>query len=166
MIFGIETSLGMNGAFFAAENAPVQPMPPYDPTGWYWMMGMLWLSSAATTVAWAWMLYHCYRHEPDREFWFWVMILIPPAAVVYFFARWLPGGNAKLPKSWQRWSRGREIEQLDVAARQIGNPHQWVQLGDALRDVGRFPAAIAAYDKALAKEADNVQALWARGSRI
>jgi hypothetical protein len=163
MTIGALAALGMGGLLFAEETPPVQPMPPYDLTPWYWMIATAWVVSAITTVCWVWMLYHCYRHEPDREFWFWVMIFIPPAAVVYFFARWLPGDSATMPKGLKRWSRGREIEQLDIAARQIGNPHQWVQLGDALRDVGRFDEAAAAYDKALAKEADNIQALWGAG---
>ncbi len=147
------------------------PLPPETPPDLGWLP-WLWLFSSviwlATTLGWIWMLVHCYQHEPDREFWFWVMILIPPAAMVYFFVRWLPsrgGGGAAIPKGLKRWSRGREIQQLEVAAQQIGNPHQWIQLGDALRDVGRFAEAAEAYDKALAKEADNIQALWARGSR-
>jgi hypothetical protein len=132
--------------------------------GWLlWIWPLMWLFSALFVPFWVWMLWHCYKNEPDREFWFWMMLLIQPAAVVYFFARWLSGGGATLPKGLKRWTRGREIEQLEIAARQIGNPHQWIQLGDALRDVGRYAEAAAAYQTALAKEADNIQALWGAG---
>lgn len=162
MAFRVQSTLWFNALVLAVEDAPPQPVV-YDFTGLYWMSlfwSLFWLVGVPF---WVWMLWHCYKHEPDREFWFWVMLFIQPAALVYFFARWLPGGGTKMPKGLKRWSRSREIEQLEIAARQIGNPHQWIQLGDALRDVGRFAEAADAYQKALAKEADNIQALWGAG---
>ena len=163
MTLGVQIAAGWAGCLFAAEPPPPQPMP--DLGWWPWIWFLSWLFSILCLPFWVWMLWHCYRHEPDREFWFWVMIFIPPAAMVYFFARWLPGGGGgtAMPKGLKRWTKGREIEQLQTAARQIGNPHHWIQLGDALRDVGRYAEATQAYEKALAKEADNIQALWGAG---
>ncbi|OYW33992.1 MAG: hypothetical protein B7Z51_00245, partial [Methyloversatilis sp. 12-65-5] len=46
------------------------------------------------------------------------------------------------------------------AAEQIGNPHQFIQWGDALREVGQLDRANAAYAKALAKDPKSLQALW------
>ncbi len=163
MIFGAQSAAETFALLFAAEDVPTSPAAP-DLTGLYLLTAVFSLISLVTTAGWVWMLWHCYRHEPDREFWFWVMIFIPPAALFYFFLRWLPGENASLPQGLKRWTRGREIEQLEIAARQIGNPHQWVQLGDALREVGRYRDAAGAYDKALAKEPDNIQALWGAGA--
>jgi tetratricopeptide (TPR) repeat protein len=68
-----------------------------------------------------------------------------------------------MPSGFRRFTRGREIERLAVAAHQIGNAHQFVQWGDALRDVKQFDAAASAYASALAKEDDNRQALWGAG---
>ena len=165
MTYGAPAAVVFSGLLFAVDEVPMQPVPHMPPelARWYWMMMALSIVSVFTTAGWVWMLWHCYKNEPDREFWFWVMIFLPPAAVLYFIVRWLPGGNAPVPKGLKRWTRGREIEQLEIAVRQIGNPHQWIQLGDALRDVGRYGEAAEAYDKALAKEADNIQALWGAG---
>lgn len=162
MDFRANAAFWWSGLLLAVEEGPPQPVMP-DLGWWYWYITAISLISLLFVPFWIWMLWHCYKHEPDREFWFWVMIFIQPAAIVYFFARWLPGGQATLPKGLKRWSRSREIEQLEIAARQIGNPHQWIQLGDALRDVGRYAEAADAYQKALAKEADNIQALWGAG---
>lgn len=164
MIFGLQTTAFRAGCLFAAENPTPPPGGQPDLGWWPWLWFLYWLISVLCVPAWIWMLWHCYRHEPDREFWFWVMLLIPPAAIVYFFARFLPGsGGDAMPKGLKRLSKGREIEKLETAARQIGNPHQWIQLGDALRDVGQYSEAAEAYEKALAKEDDNIQALWGAG---
>lgn len=166
MSLGFEAIAGLAGWGLVLADVPPPPPPQQiDTTALLLMSALGLITSAVTTVGWIWMLVHCYRHEPDREFWFLVMTLIPPAALVYFFIRWLPSHSdgSPTPKPLKRWSRGREIEQLEIAAKQIGNSHQWIQLGDALRDVGRFDEAATAYEKALAKENDNIQALWGAG---
>lgn len=165
MTFGFNAIAAMGEPMLVLADVP-PPQQQVDLTGFYLAMVIGWVIWIVTTVGWIWMLVHCYRHEPDREFWFLVMIFIPPAALAYFFLRWLPSNSSgtSTPKSLKRWSRGREIGQLEIAARQIGNPHQWIQLGDALRDVGRFDEAADAYEKALAKEENNIQALWGAGA--
>ena len=62
--------------------------------------------------------------------------------------------------SGRRRSRGREIDRLEIAAQQIGNAHQFVQLGDALRETGKFEKACQAYASALDKDPENRQGLW------
>lgn len=110
---------------------------------------------------WVWMLAHCYQFEPDREFWFWVILIIWPAAVVYFFARWLPGSNASAGGGgFKAFGRGGELRRLEIAAKQIGNAHQFIQWGDGLREAGRMPEAADAYAQALKKDADSLPALW------
>ncbi len=153
----------MNAGLRLLADAPPPQQPLPNPAFWTWVLFAYWVLGPLITGFWIWMLWHCYNNEPDRQFWFWVMLFIQPAAVIYFFTRFLSHSGSGLPKGLKRWSRGKEIEQLETAARQIGNAHQWVQLGDALRDVGRFPEAIEAYEKALAKEADNIQALFGAG---
>ena len=60
----------------------------------------------------------------------------------------------------RRWTRGQELARLETAAIQIGNPHQFIQWGDALRDIGLLDQAATAYQRALAKEPHNLPALW------
>lgn len=107
-----------------------------------------------------WMLVECWRKDPDSAFWFWIVLIVPFAEIVYFFVRWLPAGGTRLPRGLRKWSRGRDLARLEAAARQIGNPHQWVQLGDALREINEFARARQAYERALARDPRDAQALW------
>jgi len=110
---------------------------------------------------WCWMLWHCLRTEPDKHFWLWVMLIAQGIGpVAYFFVRYLPSTNHRAPDFLRRWTRGRELTRLETAAAQIGNAHQFVQWGDALRDVGKLDQAADAYRRALTKEPQNMQALW------
>lgn len=123
--------------------------------GGFGLLGLLY------TAFWAWMLWHCIRTEPDRHFWLWLLIIVPGVGpIVYFFTRFLPAANYQGPDFLRRWTRGRELSRLETAAIQIGNPHQFIQWADALRDVGMLDEAAKAYDRALAKEPQNLQALW------
>ncbi|MEZ6050153.1 MAG: tetratricopeptide repeat protein [Planctomycetaceae bacterium] len=111
-----------------------------------------------------WMGIYCYRNDPERYLWMWLIIFFRPlGAVIYFFARWLPGANVKAPGFMHRLTRKRDINRLQIAAQQIGNPHQYIELGDALRETGQWDQALNAYLKALQKDAENPQALWGAG---
>jgi hypothetical protein len=112
---------------------------------------------------WVWMLVHCARHDPERHFWLWILFIgNVPAAVIYFLVRWLPGasvssgGGALLG----RWTKRRQIPRLEAAARNIGNPHQFVELAEALRETGKLDRAADWYTKALSRDADYLPALW------
>lgn len=108
-----------------------------------------------------WMLIHCSQNEPDRFFWIWIILVIQPfGAIAYFILRYLPAKEFPAPAFLRKWTRGREILRLETAAEQIGNPHQFVLWGDALREVGSLDRARSAYERALKKEPDNLQALW------
>ena len=117
-----------------------------------------------STVFPIWMAIDCIRNDEEKGMWFWIILCFPCfGACVYFFTRYLPRGNFKTPAFISNMRRGREIKQLEIAAKQIGNPHQFVLLGDALRDTGKWNSAADAYDDALQKEPDNIQALWGAG---
>jgi len=118
----------------------------------------LWLVAIAF---WAWMLYDCIRHEPERDTWLWVVILLNlPGAVIYFFVRYLPRLKVAPPPFLGRWMRRRELWRAEAATRNIGNPHQFVELGDILRETGQFARAAEAYQQALEEDPTNAQALW------
>ncbi|MCA9108807.1 MAG: PLDc N-terminal domain-containing protein, partial [Planctomycetaceae bacterium] len=60
-----------------------------------------------------WMAIWCYRNDPDRYLWLWLIIIIQPIGpIIYFFARWLPGANVKAPGFMHRLTRKRDINRL------------------------------------------------------
>ncbi|MEZ5941773.1 MAG: tetratricopeptide repeat protein [Planctomycetaceae bacterium] len=121
------------------------------------------VSSLAYFAFLIWMVVYCVRRDPDQGRWLWILLIFQPfGPFIYFFARYLPSASFRLPGFLKRWSRGGEIRRLEIAAAQIGNPHQYIQLGEALLDVGRNQDASKAFQKALDKEKDNLPALWGR----
>ncbi len=131
--------------------------------GWgFWlMMAGMFLCSAAYSLFWLWMLIHALRFEPDKFFWGWLLVVAPfPGAIVYAVVRYFPAGDWKAPAWWLRISRGRELQRLEAEAETIGNCHQFVKWGDALRETRRWDAARAAYAQALQKDAESLPALW------
>ena len=139
-------------------------MPMEDPTSSGLLMLVELIASLMTVpyfVFLIWMLIHCYRTEPDRFFWVWIMIIAQPIGpVAYFLLRYLPSKEYPAPAFMRRWTRGRELVRLETAAQQIGNPHQYIQWGNALREVGYQDRANEAFSQALKKDPNNIQALW------
>jgi hypothetical protein len=132
---------------------------PYSP--------LIWLSVLFSCGGWiylpflVWMAISCARNDPERDVWLWIIILLAPVGpFIYFLVRWLPTRNLRAPQSLRRWSRSRDIERLRIAARQIGNAHQFVELGDALRETGQLPEAAGAYASAIQKDPRHLPALW------
>lgn len=132
--------------------------PVLGPHGWLASTGISGILYVGFLI---WMLWYCWNHDPDRNIWLWVMIIfqgVGPA--VYFFVRFLPtvrGGEAP----WGKWlKRRRNLTQLESAAAQIGNPHHHIQLADALRELGRDAQAREHFALALAREPENLAALW------
>lgn len=134
----------------------------------FWKLGPLlvlpWLFSLLSllyTAFWLWMVVHCIRYEPDKVFWIWVMLIVPfVGVIVYAAVRYFPASDHPAPEFLRRWLRSKDLARLEAAAEQIGNAHQFIQWGDALRDVGRWPDAGSAYNRALQKDPENLQALW------
>src|SRR5262249_30262617 len=111
---------------------------------------------------WIWMLVHCARHDPERGWWLWILFIGSiPAAVIYFLVRWLPGARVSSgPSFLGRWAKSLQIPRLEAAARNIGNPHQFVELGEAYRETGKTDRAADSFRRALAKDSGNMPALW------
>ncbi len=148
----------------AVQQVAENPIPSFDPhTLWLAMVFEI-IASLLTIPYFAfliWMLIHCYRTEPDRQFWIWILIIAQPIGpIAYFLLRYLPSKEFPTPAFLRRWTRGRELVRLQTAAEQIGNAHQFVQWGDALREVGLRDQAKESYEQALEKDSQNIQALW------
>ena len=115
----------------------------------------------AGLVLWVWMLVHCIRRDSDRRTWLWLLIFLNiPGAILYFFMSYLPQRRAAPPQLFGRWRRRREIWQAEMAARHIGNAHQYVELGEILFETGQLARAAEAYDQAIERDPSNLPALW------
>jgi hypothetical protein len=144
--------------------AAIAESPSADDIGSGMMMFYEIIASLMTVpylLFWVWMLFHCYRTEPDRQLWIWIMLIVQPIGTfAYFFLRYLPSKEFPTPSFMRRWTRGRQLARLETAAHQIGNPHQFIQWGNALREVGLLDQADDAFQQALKKDSQNIQALW------
>ena len=146
--------------------AQAQPVDPEAGAWGFWsFVGLLFSCGNVLYVPLLiWMAVWAVRNDPEWRIWVWIILIFYPLGpFIYFFARWIPGTNIPAPDFAQRFLRKGELQKLEIAAQQIGNAHQFIELGDALRETGQLDRAAIAYDDALAKDADNPQALWGRG---
>ncbi len=142
----------------------VDPHFVVPPAPGWWGLMLTWIPWLYVPLL-LWMAWWCARHDPERGVWLWIILLFQPlGAVIYFLARWLPASQWEPPDFLRRFTRQGEIHRLQIAASQIGNPHQFIELGEALRETGQMVEAGAAFKNALAKDPDNLQALWGAGS--
>lgn len=108
-----------------------------------------------------WALYLWSRNDAGNYAWLLAILLLPfPIAPIYIAQSYLPNGRLATPVWLRRFTRKRELRRLEIAARQIGNPHQYVQWGDALRECSEWTAARNAYEQALARDPQHLPALW------
>ncbi|MAG94517.1 MAG: hypothetical protein CMJ48_12320 [Planctomycetaceae bacterium] len=115
----------------------------------------------AYSAFWLWMFIECLRKDPDRYFWLWIFIFLWfPGPLIYFFLRWMPTNQIRAPRFLQRFTSSSKLQRLETAAEQIGNAHQFIELGDARLEISQFAPAGRAFARALEKEPDNLQALW------
>jgi hypothetical protein len=112
-------------------------------------------------VFWLWMLIDCMRTEGPRSEWRYILFFANVAgALAYFVVRWLPSNPIVLPAFMRRWTYGQKLEAAKAAAINIGNAHQYEQLGDVHFQMGNRTAALQAYQTALDKNAKSTNALW------
>lgn len=113
------------------------------------------------TAFWLWMLYDCWRHDPD---WFgWLFVIVPlwwVGALIYFVLRKAPNLRLRMPSWWRRMSRQQELLAAVSAARNIGNAYQFTTLGDIQRDLEDWDAALQSYAEARRKDPKSVYAWW------
>ena len=110
---------------------------------------------------WIWMIWECIAYDSQKSTWIWVLIFFNfPGAIVYFFVRRLPKLDFPISKHIQRRMRRDELWNAEAAAVNIGNPYQWVILGDLRRELRLLDEAKDAYLQAMEKEPDNLKALW------
>jgi hypothetical protein len=134
------------------------PVPHW---GLFLSAGMAWVIGLLSTIFWIWMILYCIRNDSERQTWLWILLFFPGVGpLIYFFARWVPSSSLAMPTFLKRWTEASKIRRLEASARQIGNPYQFIEWGDALRDTKQWEPAAAAYRQALQKEPRNLPALW------
>lgn len=111
-----------------------------------------------------WVAYICVRDDPEARFWIWIVLALQPIGpFLYLLIRYLPTRDWQGPRWLRRFTRGGEMRRKEIAAHNIGNAHQFIELGDIRREVGQWDGACESYEQALAKEPDNIAAHWGAG---
>ncbi len=146
-----------------AEAVPLD-VPEFGPWFWLYYYTFVWGSgfvSILYSLFLLWMLYECVQNDPDRGLWFWIILIAQPfGACLSFAIRYLPGRHHLKPAALNMFSNRKELQRLEMATIQIGNPYHFIQYGDKLLSIRRYEDALAAFQRALEKEPENLQALW------
>jgi hypothetical protein len=105
---------------------------------------------------------HFIRRRPDT-YWFYVIVFLgPPGALVYLLVEAVPdAGLAR--QSFKVFPRRKRIRELEAAIRQNPSAGNYEELGDLLMDDGRIALARDAFDKAIAARSDTLDAFYRRG---
>jgi hypothetical protein len=105
---------------------------------------------------------HFIRRRPDN-YWFYVILFLgPPGALIYLLVEALPdAGLAR--QSFKVFPRRKRIGQLVLAVRDNPSAGNWEELGDLYMDDGKLELARAAFDRAIAARGDTLDAFYRRG---
>jgi hypothetical protein len=105
---------------------------------------------------------HFIRRRPDT-YWFYVIVFLgPPGALIYLLVEALPdAGLAR--QSFKVFPRRKRIRELEATIRQNPSAGNYEELGDLLMDDGRIAAARDAFDRAIAARSDTLDAFYRRG---
>jgi len=116
-----------------------------------------WWAIALRIVA----IVHFIRRRPDF-FWIWVILFHWVGALVYIAVEVIPDAGL-LRSSFQVFPRRRRINELERTVLDNPSAGNYEELGLLYLDDGNFALARAAYDKAIASRADDVDAFYRRG---
>ena len=113
------------------------------------------MSTLFLLLFWVWMFYDCCKYEKREVSFGWMLVLALLSfvgALLYGIVRWLP----RMAKA--KWCVARpsavehELRRAIADARNIGNAHQFVRLGQLYQKAGKGGDALAAYQRALKKD--------------
>ena len=111
----------------------------------------------------AWMLFTCCQQERGQVRLDWLSILILfnlLGAVAYFLVRWIPQSQLFGSSPIKQRQLQEDLRYAIAEVRNIGNAHQYVKLGHVHLKMGSCDHALAAYQRALKKDPNEVEALW------
>ena len=106
-------------------------------------------------------VWHFIRRRPDN-YWFYIIIFLgPPGALIYLFVEALPDVGL-LGQSFKVFPRRKRIRQLEAMIRDNPSAGNYEELGDLYMDDGKLQQARAAFDKAIAARADTPDPFYRR----
>jgi hypothetical protein len=113
-----------------------------------WLTAVLGLVFLAVQIL---LMIDCLRNQRDM-YWLWILWVFPVfgALAYYFYFRW--SGSSLEYFLFRRSRDASHLEQLRIAAEQIGNAGNHEELGDELWRQRKYTAAEPEYRKALAKD--------------
>jgi hypothetical protein len=106
------------------------------------------------------MLIHCIR--TGREYYWWVIVMIPFGELVYFFAVFIDTPEFKRFKK-KMFSRPAGLKELEYNAKTSPSVHNKMLLAMGLYDHGRCEEAIGLFNGILEVDPENKDALYALG---
>ncbi|NET48980.1 MAG: tetratricopeptide repeat protein [Merismopedia sp. SIO2A8] len=65
-----------------------------------------------------------------------------------------------MPTQLKRWTHRKKIWDAEAAAKNIGKPYQFINLGNVLLEAGLTERALDAYQQALKQDSKSINALW------
>lgn len=106
---------------------------------------------------------HFIRRRPDN-YWFYVILFLgPPGALVYLLVEAVPDAGL-LRGTLKVFPRRKRIGQLAIAVRTNPSAGNWEELGDLYMDDGKLAQAREAFDRAIAARSDTLDAFYRRGA--
>jgi hypothetical protein len=106
-------------------------------------------------------LVHFFRRRPDN-FWFFVILFLgPPGALVYLAVEVLPDLSL-LRQSFDSYGRKKRIRHLEALVLENPAPGNYEELADLYLDEQKFARARECYDKVLARPGDHLDARYRR----
>ena len=105
---------------------------------------------------------HFIRRRPDNYWFFIILFLGAPGAIIYLLVEALPDIGL-VGQSFKVFPRRRRISELIAAIRENPSAGNYEELGDLYMDDGDYAPARAAFDKAIAARADTLDPFYRRG---
>jgi hypothetical protein len=105
---------------------------------------------------------HFFRRRPDNYWFFIIIFLGAPGALIYLFVEALPDIGL-VGQSFKVFPRRKRIRELEAAIHDNPSAGNYEELGDLYMDDGNFQSARAAFDKAIAARADTPDPFYRRG---
>jgi hypothetical protein len=105
---------------------------------------------------------HFIRRRPDNYWFFIILFLGAPGAIIYLLVEALPDVGL-IGQSFKVFPRRRRIGELIAAIRENPSAGNYEELGGLYMDDGDYAPARAAFDKAIAARADTLDPFYRRG---
>jgi hypothetical protein len=105
---------------------------------------------------------HFIRRRPDNYWFFIILFLGAPGAIIYLLVEALPDIGL-VGQSFKVFPRRRRIGELIAATRENPSAGNYEELGGLYMDDGDYPQARAAFDKAISARADTLDPFYRRG---